>query len=214
MRRDGANWQVGKAGLLGGALLALSPALAVAQQPRVAYATAVLYEVDETINCNAGDSANPMLDPFCVAQAAQGFGTRIADAMLKGGVDGVPGGVEGPPEFHGGISVEATSILSQVDWVGPAHGRMRIETAAGLVQANMAGQLDLSLAEKGSAPLAPISGKWHGTKGFNVGGTFSGVFEVPFVCGEASPTGICYLENGRMVPADAPLVKLVVTFYN
>jgi hypothetical protein len=213
MKRDRANWQVGKAGLAG-ALLVLSPALAAAQQARAPYATAVLYEVDETINCNAGGSPNPMLDPFCVEQAARGFGTRIADATLKGGLDGVPGGVEGPPEFHGAISVEATSILSQVDWVGPAHGRMRIETAAGLVQANMAGQLDLSLAEKGSAPLAPISGKWHGTKGFNVGGTFSGVFEVPFGCGEGSPTGICYLENGRMVSADSPLVKLVVTFYN
>jgi hypothetical protein len=121
--------------------------------------------------------------------------------------------VNGSPEFSGPINVEATSILSQIDWTGPAHGKMRIQTANGLIQANMAGQLDLSLAEKGT-PLAPISGKWRGTKGFNVGGSFSGVFEVPFPCGEASPTGACYLENGRMVPAEAPLVKLVVSFYN
>jgi hypothetical protein len=190
-------------GLVTGVLLALGPALAVSQE---AYATAVLYEVDETINCNPGGSADPIADPFCVKETAHGFGTRIADAVLEGTV-------EGPPEFSGPISVEATSILSQVDWTGPAHGKMRIQTTGGTVQANMAGQLDLSLAQKQIAPLAPISGKWHGTKGFNVGGTFSGFFEVPFPC-EESPTGICYLENGQMVPAETPLVKLVVTFYN
>ena len=196
-----------KAGLVAGVLLALSPALAVAQQTPAPYATAILYEVDESINCNPGGSPDPMLDPFCVQESAHGFGTRIADATLEGTI-------LGPPEISGSINVEATSILSQVDWTGPAHGKIRIQTASGTVQANMAGQLDLSLLEKGSAPLAPISGKWHGTKGFNVGGTFSGVFEVPFACGAASPTGVCYLENGRMVPAEAPLVKLVVTFYN
>jgi hypothetical protein len=143
----------------------------------------------------------------CVQEAGHGFGTRIADATLTGTIDG-------PVEFSGPISVEATSILSQVDWTGPAHGKMRIQTASGAVQANTAGQLDLSLAQKGSAPLAPISGKWHGTKGFNVGGSFSGVFELPFWCADASPKGICYLENGRLVPAETPLVKLVVTFYN
>jgi hypothetical protein len=194
-------------GLVTGVLLAWGPALAVSQEAQTPYATAVLYEVDETINCNPGGSANPWLDPFCVEESSRGFGTRIADAVLEGTV-------EGPPEFSGPINVEATSILSQVDWTGPAHGKMRIQTTGGTVQANMAGQLDLSLAQKGSAPLAPISGKWHGTKGFNVGGTFSGVFEVPFPCGEVSPTGICYMENGRMVPAETPLVKLVVTFYS
>jgi len=192
------------------ALIILMPGAAVAQapQPDPPYATGVLFEVDETINCNPGGPANPVLDPFCVQEASHGFGTRIADATLTGTV-------EGPPEFSGPISVEATSILSQIDWTGPAHGRMRVQTPGGaLVQANMAGQLDLSLAQKGSAPLAPINGKWHGTKGFNVGGTFSGVFEVPFPCGQASPTGACYLEGGIVIPADRPLVKLVVTFYS
>jgi len=82
------------------------------------------------------------------------------------------------------------------------------------VRANMAGQLDLSLLSKGSAPLAPINGKWHGTKGFGAGGSFSGVFEVPFMCGQASRTGACYVENGAVIPADKALVRLVVTFYN
>jgi hypothetical protein len=207
MERNDAKRLAWKAGLVAGVLLALSPALAVAQQVQAPYATAILYEVDESINCNPGGSPDPMLDPFCVQESARGFGTRIADATLEGTV-------LGPPEFSGSINVEATSILSQVDWTGPAHGKIRIETASGTVQATMAGQLDLSLLEKGSAPLAPISGKWHGTKGFNVGGTFSGVFVVPFACGAASRTGACYLENGQMVSADTPLVKLVVTFYN
>lgn len=207
MERYNRRQSFWKVGLGAGVLLALGPALAIAQQTQTPYATAVLYEVDETINCNPGGSPDPMVDPFCVEETAHGFGTRIADAVLEGTV-------EGPPEFSGPISVEATSILSQVDWTGPAHGKIRVQTAAGTVQANMAGQLDLSLAQSGSAPLAPISGKWHGTKGFKVGGTFSGVFEVPFPCGEVSPTGICYLENGRVVAAETPLVKLVVTFYN
>jgi hypothetical protein len=207
MERYNRRQSFWKVGLGAGVLVALAPALAIAQQTQTPYATAVLYEVDETINCNPGGSPDPMVDPFCVEETAHGFGTRIADAVLEGTV-------EGPPEFSGPISVEATSILSQVDWTGPAHGRIRVETAAGTVQANMAGQLDLSLAQTGSAPLAPISGKWHGTKGFNVGGTFSGVFEIPFPCGEVSPTGICYLENGKLIPAETPLVKLVVTFHS
>lgn len=196
-----------QAGLAAGILLALSPALAVAQQAPEVYATAMLYEVDESINCNPGGSADPMLDPFCVQESGHGFGTRIADATLQGDV-------AGPPEFSGPITVEATSILSQVDWAGPAHGKISVQTAGGTMRANMAGQLDLSLLSKGSAPLAPINGKWHGTKGFDAGGSFSGVFEVPFVCGPASRTGACYVENGAMIPADKPLVRLVVTFYN
>jgi len=204
LARNSLTWRLC---LLAGGLLASGPTPAVSQEAQTPYATAALYEVDETINCNPGGSANPWLDPFCVEESSRGFGTRIADAVLEGTV-------EGPTAFSGPITVEATSILSQVDWTGPAHGKMRIQTAGGTVQANMAGQLDLSLAQKGSAPLATISGKWHGTRGFDVGGTFSGVFEVPFPCGEASSTGICYLENGRMVRAETPLVKLVVTFYN
>jgi len=205
MKRDGARRLMRKAGLVGGALLALSPVAARAQQSQASYAVGVLYEVDETINCNPGGSPEAMLDPFCVQESAHGFGTRIADATLEGTV-------EGPAEFSGPISVEATSILSQVDWTGPAHGKIRVQIGSGTAQANMAGQLDLSLLQKGLAPLAPINGKWHGTKGFGVGGSFSGVFEVPFWCAEASRTGVCYLENGVVIPADKPLVKLVVTF--
>ena len=216
MKRNSATSVSWKAGLVGGLLLALSPAFAVAQQAQqVPYATGVVYEIREDIACHPGGAVNPMADPMCFAAAASdGFGTRIADAMLEGGQNGFPGGVLGPPEFSGAISVEASSILSRVDWTGPAHGKIVLQTANGTVVANMAGQLDLSLAGKGIPP-APISGKWHGIKGFNVGGSFSGVFEIPFPCGEeASPNGYCYFENGQPVPVDVPFVKLMVAFYN
>jgi len=209
MKRDDARRLMRKAGIviMGGVLLALVPVAARAQQSQAPYAVGVLYEVDETINCNPGGSPDARLDPLCVQDSAHGFGTRIADATLLGSVDG-------PAEFSGPISVEASSILSQVDWTGPAHGKIRVQTVGGTAQANMAGQLDLSLMQKGLAPLAPISGKWHGTKGFGAGGSFSGVFEVPFWCGDSSPTGVCYLESGVVIPADKPLVKLVVTFFD
>jgi hypothetical protein len=209
--RNSATSVSWKAGLVGGLLLALSPALAVAQQ--TPYATGVLYEVREDIVCNPGGPANPLVDPMCAEAASNGFGTRIADATLIGGENGFPGGIAGPTEFSGGINVEASSILNRVDWTGPAHGKIVLQTANGTVLANMAGQLDLSLAGKG-LPLAPISGKWHGIRGFDVGGSFSGVFEIPFPCGGASPNGYCYLENGGMVPIEVPFVKLVVAFYN
>lgn len=226
MKGNDANPTCWKAGLLGGLLLALSPALAAAQatapEPmevqQEPYATAVLYEVEESIECNPGGSPDPREDPFCLQETSKGFGTRIADALLKGGIDGFPGGVVGPPEFSGPITVEATSILSQRDWTGPAHGKIRVWAPNGLVLANMAGLLDLSLAFFQGIPLAPINGKWHGIKGFHVGGAFTGVFEIPFECklNPACPPDhmACYLENGQCVPAEIPLVKLVVTFYN
>jgi hypothetical protein len=227
MKRDDVNPTCWKAGLLGGLVLALSPALAAAQvtapvqmemQQPAPYATAVLYEVEESIECNPGGSPDPRQDPFCLQETSRGFGTRIADALLKGGVDGFPGGVSGPPEFSGPITVEATSILSQRDWTGPAHGKIRVSAPNGPVIANMAGQLDLSLAYFQKIPIAPINGKWHGIKGFDVGGAFTGVFEIPFECklNPACPADhmACYLENGQCVVAEIPLVKLVVSFYN
>jgi hypothetical protein len=34
------------------------------------------------------------------------------------------------------------------------------------------------------------------------------------MCGEASRTGVCYVENGRMIVAEKALVRLVVTFFD
>ena len=202
MERDDTKRLAWKAGLVAG--------VPVAQQ--TPYATAELYEVEESINCNPSGGPNPVASPLCLQQTSNGFGTRIAQATVEGGVGGFPGGVTGPPVFSGGITVQAMSIISKVDWNGPAHGSMQVD-ALPTVFAHFAGQLDLSLMVKSGVPLAPISGKWNGQKGFSVGGTFAGVFEIPFGCPN-SPSGACYLENGVVVPAPIPLVKLVVTFFN
>lgn len=54
----------------------------------------------------------------------------------------------------------ASSVLSKVDWIGPAHGTISVDGS----RAVFSGKLNLSVARMG-VPLAPISGKWHGTKG-------------------------------------------------
>ena len=83
MKRNGAESTSWRTGLVGG-LLALSPALAVAQQAQTPFASAVLYEVREDINCNPGTSTAP----DCGDTTANGFGTRIADATLEGATTG------------------------------------------------------------------------------------------------------------------------------
>lgn len=186
---------------------------AVAQVP---FASATLYEVREGVNCNPG----PSTDPTC-ADGAPGFGVRIADATLLGGVGGVPGGISG--SINGGITMDASSILSQVDWTGPVHGKLTVTDGTRIT---FSGQLNLSLAFLGQPglPIAPVSGNWQVTRGpVRAGGTFAGVFLIPFSCGEASPTGACYLLNGQVVPVEfnelatlpdgtrVPLVKLLFT---
>jgi hypothetical protein len=200
------------AGLLAGLALGLGPPVALAQglctRP---FATGRLFETVETIKCNPGGAADPSLDPFCLQEVSQGFGTRIADARLEGTIDG-------PEGLNGAATVEASSILSQVDWIGPAHGTI----IAGDSRTVFSGQLNLSLARMG-IPLAPISGKWRGTKGLQAGGEFAGAFFVPLACPpESGLHGACYVrldEQGNIVgfvqaetPTGIPQVKLEVTF--
>ncbi len=204
-------WRI--ASLLAGAFL-LGPATlpAVAQVP---FAAATLYEVREGINCNPGTST----DPAC-ADGAPGFGVRIADATLLGG-NGLPGGITGG--INGGITMDASSVLSQVDWTGPVHGKF---AATDGTRVTFSGQLNLSLAVLGQPPIpiAPVSGHWQVTRGLvGTGGTFAGIFLIPFACDGASPTGACYLLNGQLVPVEpnefgtrpdgtpVPLVKLLFT---
>ena len=198
--------------LLAGLALGLGPPVVLAQVPcAVPFASGRLFEIVETINCNPGGTADPSADPFCLNEVSQGFGTRIADARLEGTIDGSDG-------FNGEATVEATSILSQVDWIGPAHGTIM----AGDSRAVFSGQLNLSVARSG-IPLAPISGKWRGTRGLHAGGEFAGAFFVPFACPpESGLLGACYLrldEQGNIVgfvqaeaPTGVPLVKLEVAF--
>jgi hypothetical protein len=213
--------------LLAGLLVAVLDAGLAAAQTAPPFAAAEIYEVREDINCNPGDSTAPdCSDPN--GEQVHGFGTRIADATLRGRAVG---------GLAGNITIEASSILSRVDWTGPAHGKMVINTDAGAtVHAVFSGQLNLSLAMMGNppTPLAPISGTWRGTKGsLQAGGKFQGVFVVPFQIPGVPEWGWFYLdldengypkrdENGnpRVVPLQAheyhggwlPLVKLRVAF--
>lgn len=205
---------VRKAGLAGGLLGALSPALAAAQQV-VPYATGVLYEIREEINCNPGDSTLPNC-----ADGGKGFGVRIADATLTGNIGG-------PSPFSGPVTLDASSILNQRSWMGPAHGKMTLQDG---VRATFAGQLNLSLAILASQPLAPILGNWQGTRGtLQAGGDFNGLFLIPFQLPGHPELGWFYLELGAdgqptggvtpLLPSEfsasgIPLVKLVVAFFN
>ena len=202
----------GASGLIAGLALGLGPAGALAQPScRDPFATATFFEVAETLNCNPGGAADPLLDPFCLDEVSRGFGTRIAEARLEGAING-------PNAFRGAATIEASSILSQVDWTGPAHGNIMV----GGSRAVFSGQLNLSDAILG-IPVAPISGKWHGTKGLKAGGRFVGMFFIPFACPpESGLFGACYVrldERGNIVgfvqadaPTGIPLVKLEITF--
>ena len=221
------SWMVGL--LVIGLLLALSPATALAQTP---YASVVVYEVREGIQCNPGGGTTP--DCSGSDTSAKGFGTRIADATLLGGLSSLPGGAMGGAhgEFTGGVSIEAASILSKIDWTGPIHGKWSVvqipQVGGKILTLTISGQLDLSPAMFHRIPLAPIDGHWRGTKGtLNAGGTFAGVFLIPFFCG-VGPTSFCYLEldpatgepTGGVVYVESnetvggvPLVKLVVSLF-
>jgi hypothetical protein len=209
LRRHGLR---GLSVTLASLLFGLSPARVQAQTTCAeAFATATFYEVAETINCNPGGAADPVLDPFCLQQISRGFGTRIANARLEGSING-------PPGFSGAATIQASSILSKVDWIGPAHGTISVDGS----RAVFTGKLNLSVARMG-VPLAPISGKWHGTKRLKAGGDFVGMFFIPFACpAESGLTGACYIrldEEGNIAgfvqaeaPTGTPLVKLELTF--
>lgn len=198
--------------LLVGALTVVAAGRAAAQATcERPVATGTFFEIAETIECNPGGASDPLLDPFCLDQVAHGLGSRLADARLEGTM-------EGPDGLDGAAVVTASSVLSQVDWTGPAHGEILVDGSR-LV---FSGQLDLSLAQAG-APFAPISGKWHGTAGTKERGTFSGTFFIPFACPpESGLQGVCYVtldEGGQLtgfveaeVRNGVPLVRLDVTF--
>jgi hypothetical protein len=199
------------------------------------YARGVLYEISEDINCNPGPEGTfPEVPADCSNVVSNGFGTRIADAFLKGQVWGPAGS-----PFNGEIEADAASILSKVDWTGPAHGKLRVNQGA--VHAVFSGQLNLSLAMLWGKPLAPISGTWQGTKGtLRAGGRMEGVFLIPFpgaavgrpepwvylaLDDAGRPTGeVTPLREGSCTDADPatrgdyhngwPMVKLLVAFYD
>jgi hypothetical protein len=197
-------------------------------------ATAVLWELAEHIDCNPGPEGDfPDVPADCSGAMASGFGTRIADAVLWGHIQGPAGS-----PLNGEIETDAASILSRVDWTGPAHGKLRIN--GGSVHAVFSGQLNLSMAMIWGKPLAPISGRWTGTKGtYQGGGRMEGLFLIPFPGAAAGrpepwvylaldaygrPTGdVTPLREGSCKDPDPvargdyhnglPMVKLVVSFF-
>lgn len=199
------------------------------------FATAELWELAEYIDCNPGPEGwlgqEGTPPPNCAGLDVQGFGTRIADAYLAGYVSSAADSA-----FNGVIETDAASILSRVDWIGPAHGKLRIN--GGAVHAVFSGQLNLSLAMMLGQPIAPITGSWTGTKGtFQGGGRIEGMFLIPVPGGlvglsdpfayaaldaQGRPTGgFIGLRWGNCQDPAArgdywngiPMVKLVVSFY-
>jgi hypothetical protein len=186
----------------------------VRAQQAVPYAMGVLYEIREDINCNPGGS----MMPNC-ADGARGFGVRIADATLTGNI-------QGPLPFSGPVTLDASSVLNQRSWMGPANGKMTLQNG---VRATFSSQLNLSPAILVNQPLAPISGTWQGTRGtLQAGGDFEGLFLIPFQLPGHPELGWLYMElagcqpTGGVTPllptefsaSGAPLVKLVVSFFN
>jgi hypothetical protein len=147
----------------------------VAATTQSVFVTAQLYEIRESINCNPGGTTSPLMDPFCAQEPRQGFGTRIADATLVGQSTG-------SAALDGEMTAEATSVVSQVDWNGPVHGKIRVvrKDIGSTTSANFSGQLDLSLFQAGAAPFGPFEGRWRGTKGsLQAGGRVAGLFLAP-----------------------------------
>lgn len=226
--RCGAAWRAAGAALL----VAMSPVPGSASEAPIA--TAVLWELAEHIDCNPGPEGDyPEMPADCSNVSAQGFGTRIADAYLWGHIFGPAGS-----PLNGEIETDAASILSKIDWTGPAHGKLRIN--GGAVTAVFSAQLNLSMALVWGKPFAPITGKWTGTKGtYQGGGRMEGLFLIPFPGAAAGrpepwvylaldaygrPTGdVTPLREGSCKDPDPairgdyhngmPMVKLVVSFF-
>jgi hypothetical protein len=223
-----------RAGVFLAAALALLAVPGGAPAEESLFATAVLYELAEDINCNPGPEGEfPTQPADCSNVVTNGFGTRIADAYLRGQVWGPAGS-----PFNGDIETDAASILSKVDWTGPAHGKLRVQ--GGSVHAVFSGQLNLSMAMLWRKPMASLSGHWTGTKGtLKAGGRLEGVFLIPLpgsAVGRPEPWlylaldesgrptgGFTPLREGSCTDPDPatrgdylngwPMVKLVAAFY-
>jgi hypothetical protein len=109
----------------------------------------------------------------------------------------------GSAALDGKMTADATSVVSQVDWTGPAHGKIRVvrKDIGATTSANFSGQLDLSLFQAGTAPFGPFEGRWRGTKGsLQAGGRVAGLFLAPvlaqYVSCPPDVTGYVYFYPG------------------
>lgn len=209
-----------------GVLAWLVPATASAQTP---VGSAVLYEVNEALGLIKGKK---IIDP-------SQFGVRLAKASLLGKeVRALT--PDSPFSLGTFIQSDATSAVNLKTGVGPINGTLLLlndldptrdsldtlqMTAAGTVR----GELNLTTASQGFAQMA---GEWSFKpgKGKNgPGGTFAGVFLIPFQLGDGQyfyvnigPEGpgtacgptesLCPLSDEEFT-LGIPLTKLLVTFF-
>jgi hypothetical protein len=211
--------------LAGAAVLAwLVPATASAQTP---VGSAVLYEVNEALGMIKGKK---VFDP-------SQFGLRLARASLLG-KEVRALAPDSPFSLGTFVQSEATSSVNLKTGIGPINGTLLLlndldpsresldtlqTTAAGTIK----GELNLTTASQG---FAQVAGAWSFGKGKNgSGGTFAGVFLIPFQLGDGQyfyvnvgPEGpgtacgptesLCPLSNEEFT-LGIPLTKLLVTYF-
>ena len=201
----------------------LVPAAASAQTP---VGSAVLYEVNEALGMIKGKKA---FDP-------RQFGLRLAKASLLG--KEVRALTPDSPFSLGTFAQsEATSSVNLKTGIGPISGtllllndldpsRESLDTLQTTAAGNIKGELNLTTASQG---FAQVAGTWSFGKGRNgPGGTFAGVFLIPFQLGDGQyfyvnvgPEGpgtacgpnesLCPLSDEEFT-LGIPLTKLLVTF--
>ncbi|MBI2159280.1 MAG: hypothetical protein HYU25_02615 [Candidatus Rokubacteria bacterium] len=173
--------------LLAGALLALVPASALAQGG----AQLVLYEVIESPPPSPATGGQP----GAFIPGPDGSVTRLAQATLTGPVKAAGGSLD---SWSGGeVDAYAQSRVDLATGVGPISGSFTVDLASGgAVSGKLDGILDLHYLLQNLAPLAPVSGTWNTLGKSSVGGTFSGVAQVPIECSKlGGPEGyFCYLK--------------------
>jgi hypothetical protein len=166
-----------------GLLLLGSPGLAVAQ-------SAVLYEVSESMKMEHRSLTGP---------------ARVASATLVGAIKPGPSIcplwlVQMLKTTACGLVVTATSDVSLATGTGTVSGKVSVVvegdnatdgTEALIAKGDISGTIDLSLAFRGLAPIATLTGTWtiSGVQGLLSGlktqGSMTGTFRLPYL----APTG-------------------------
>jgi hypothetical protein len=179
-------------GLFGAGLLVLAaaaPPVTHAAESRVA--TVVLYEVAEALRFKGPQSATDV----------ESFRRRMAEATLLGrSVQGEPGTIFADAQF---IVADAASNVDLRTGLGPIRGtfdllvdtdpsRASLDTLVITAGGHLRGTLDLTSAGQG---FATVRGRWNTRRGPG-GGTFAGVFLIPFAFPPGAPGPYFYLDLG------------------
>jgi hypothetical protein len=168
----------GSAWLLAGLLVLFAPAVALAQ----GVAHLVLYEVVESPPPRPASVDLEGL-PGAFVPGPDGSVTRLAQATLTGPVVSANGSLAS--WFDGQVDAHAQSRVDLASGVGPINGIFAVDLpGGGAVPGKLSGMLNLSLILTKQAPLAFVfDGTWNTLGKSSVGGTFSGVAQVPMDCG-------------------------------